>query len=124
MTATYDVTSDSGKVRLLISDTNVSDAFFQDAEIEAFLSLESDNIKMASALALEVFAANEVLVNKKITMLNLTVEADAVSKELRLIADRFRESALADMGFEIAQTPVSGSGYDEKALDDILKESS
>lgn len=60
MTATYDLTTDVGKVRLLIADTDVTpaaDAHFTDEELETFLELADDDIYIAAALALESWAA-------------------------------------------------------------------
>ena len=61
MAATYDLTTNVGKVRLMISDTDVTpatDAHFTDAEIEAFLTMASDSLLLASSYALEAWAAS------------------------------------------------------------------
>lgn len=122
MAATYDPATPLGLVRLLITDTNIEDPYFSDDEITAFLSAEGDNPKMAASLALVVLASNEVLVNKIIKMQELEIDSEAVSKELRQLSDRLRDSAIADMGFQIAETPVTGPGYDEKTVNDLLRE--
>ena len=60
MTATYDITTAVGQVRLVISDTDVTpstDAVFTDEELTYFLGLHSNNINLASADALEAWAA-------------------------------------------------------------------
>ena len=60
MTATYDLTTNIGKVRLKIADTDVTpatDAHFTDEEIQVFLDEADDDILIASALALESWAA-------------------------------------------------------------------
>jgi len=60
MTATYLITTNVGKVRLKIGDTDVSpasDAVFTDEELEYYLSLYSNNINLAAADALEAWAA-------------------------------------------------------------------
>ena len=57
---TYVLTTDVGKVRLLIGDTDVTpitDAQFTDAEIEAFLSMASNSLLLAASYALESWAA-------------------------------------------------------------------
>ena len=58
MAFTYDVTTDRGKVRLLISDTNAADYQFEDAEIDAFLTMADDSILLAASYALESWAAS------------------------------------------------------------------
>ena len=58
--ATYDLTNNVGKVRLVIGDTDVdpdSDAVFMDAEITYFLTVNSNNINLAAADALEAWIA-------------------------------------------------------------------
>ncbi len=60
MTATYDITTAVGKVRLVISDTDVTpatDAIFTDEELTYFLGLYSNNVNLAAADALEAWAA-------------------------------------------------------------------
>lgn len=58
MAATYDLATDIGKVRLLISDTDVAAAYFTDEEITAFLTMASDSVRLAAAYALEAWAAS------------------------------------------------------------------
>lgn len=57
MAHTYDLTTDIGKVRLLIGDTDITpttDAQFSDEEIQAFLDL-GGSILMAASKALEAW---------------------------------------------------------------------
>ena len=56
MTVTYDLSTNIGKVRLKIGDTVVADTQFSDEELQVFLDEASDNILLASALALESWA--------------------------------------------------------------------
>ncbi len=54
-TWTYVLTTNIGKVRLLIGDTDIdpiTDAQFSDEEIQVFLDTHSNNINLASAMAL------------------------------------------------------------------------
>lgn len=53
----YDITTDVGKVRLAIGDTNESDEVFTNTEIEYFLTTQSDNIDLAAAQAARAWAA-------------------------------------------------------------------
>ena len=57
-TTTYDIDTAVGKVRLTIGDTILTDAKFTNEEIDIFLSANSSNINMASAAALEAWAAS------------------------------------------------------------------
>ena len=58
MTVSYDITTDTGKVRLLISDTSLTSPHFTDEEIQAFLSMYPGSIRLPAAQALESWAAS------------------------------------------------------------------
>ena len=96
MAFTYDLTTDRGKVRLLCTDSVVAYEIFDDDEIDSFLTLESDNVKKAAALALETIASSEVLVQKRIRLLELTTDGPAESAELLKRAALLRAQADAD----------------------------
>ncbi len=57
MACTYDISTDRGKVRLLIGDTSTTSCHFPDTEIDAFLSMASGDLLMAASYALESWAA-------------------------------------------------------------------
>lgn len=57
MTFTYNLADSIGKVRLLISDTDVADAQFSDEEIQVFLTLASSSLLLAASYALESWAS-------------------------------------------------------------------
>lgn len=60
MTATYNITTVVGQVRLMIGDTDVhdaSDAVFTDEELTYFLTKHSNSVPLAAADALEAWAA-------------------------------------------------------------------
>lgn len=98
MPFTYDPTTDRGRVRLLISDVDTADTtrqFFDDAEIDAFLALNT-GVKRAAAAALSAMANNALLVDKKIRTQDLQTDAPAVSAELRAQAKALRGEADAD----------------------------
>lgn len=56
MAFTYDLTTDIGKIRLIISDKTAADYHFEDAELQFFLTSEG-SINLAAAGALESWAA-------------------------------------------------------------------
>lgn len=99
-----DFTTDVGKVRLLISDVDEAAFTFSDAEINAFLDLEGDDVRIAAAVALETLASNEALVFKKMRAERLLeVDGTAVAKALMERAAALREQASTDADtFEIA----------------------
>ena len=53
----YDITTNVGKVRLTIGDTDITAEVFTDAEITYFLTVNSNNISLAAADALEAWIA-------------------------------------------------------------------
>lgn len=105
---TYNPTTDAGKVRLLITDTNVLDEIFTDAEITTFLSTEisGGDIFLAAANAIETIARSEVLVQKVISLLDLTTDGSRVAAELRLGAQVLRQQAVAGLTIDWAENAV------------------
>jgi len=93
---TYDPTTSAGQVRLLAQDFDVEEPIFSDAEIAAFLSLNSDDVRYAAAQALEVIAANEVYVQKRIKILDLWTDGPREAEQLMKLAAQYREQANAN----------------------------
>lgn len=94
MAFTYDPTTDRGKVRLLIADTDSTRVIFQDADIDAFISMALDNnVKRAAAQALLSIAANEVYVQKRIRILDLSTDGPAEAEALRKMAEDLMNQA-------------------------------
>ncbi len=91
MSFTYDVTNDAGKVRLVITDTDVDNPLFQDDEIDAYLGLMGGSILLAAAQALDTIASSEALILKKVRLLDVTTDGPAVAKALRDHANKLRE---------------------------------
>ena len=57
MTATYNVTTDIGKIRLMIADTSIITPHFSDEELAFFLSLYPGSYRLPAAQALEAWAS-------------------------------------------------------------------
>lgn len=97
MAFTYDLATDAGKVRLVITDTDHDNEIFSDSEISTFLSLtavdSTNDINLASAVALETMAASEAIVQKKIKLLDLTTDGPAVATSLRASAKILRDQS-------------------------------
>lgn len=95
MSFTYDVTTQAGKVRLLCQDFDQSNPIFTDDEITAFLGLNpdgppNDQIRLGAAQALDVIAASEVYVHKRIRTLDLTTDGPSEAVQLRILAAELR----------------------------------
>lgn len=120
MAFTYVLSTDVGKVRLLIPDRDAANVLFQDEEVETFLVLEAANLKRATALALEAIASDEALVQKVIKTLNLETDgaktSDALLKRARLLRDQAGAADVAaDDGaglFDIAE--FAGNPFSER----------
>jgi hypothetical protein len=91
MTWTYDPTTDVGKVRLRISDTDTTRRILDDEDIEAFLEMSGDSVVLAAAMALESIAINEVLCLKVVNLMGAIVtDAASAAKQLLALAKSLR----------------------------------
>ena len=118
MTFTYDLAANSGLVRLLIPDVDEDNVLFQDAEIDAFLTLENNVVRLAAAQALDTLASSEVMILKVIKVLDVSTNGDRVGKELRERATALREQHEQGVGdpdgmFDIAEWVVDDFGARE-----------
>lgn len=100
MAATYDLTTDIGKVRLLINDTDVSNAHFTDEEITAFLDINS-SINIAAALALESWAASLTESAEKESIGDYSYSKKSASNKL-MLAKQLRENEANEPNFDTA----------------------
>jgi hypothetical protein len=95
-----------GQVRLLIPDTeqleNPADPtaeaayIFDDHQIQAFVSLYSNNVKRAAAQAKLVLATSEALINKVIRTADYNTDGAKLGAELREQAKQLRDEADKD----------------------------
>jgi hypothetical protein len=91
MTWTYDPTTNVGKVRLRISDTDTTRRILDDEDIEAFLEMSGDSVVLAAAMALESIAINEVLCLKVVNLMGAIVtDAASAAKQLLALAKSLR----------------------------------
>src|SRR5689334_19922240 len=90
---TVDPTTTIGMVRLLCTDLSETAPLLSDDQITALLTLESNNVRMAAAQALDIIASSEALVSMKIRTQDLQTDGPAVAAELRARAKSLREQA-------------------------------
>ncbi len=130
MAFNYDLATDAGKVRAIIPDTNIEAYVFEDAEIEAFLSMEGGGVKRAAALALETIARNEVMVLKVIRLLDLQTDGAATAREMRMQAGELRQQAKSDAdelagddrpAFDVAEMVIDGWQAEEYLVNSALR---
>jgi hypothetical protein len=101
-----DYSTSIGQVRLLIPDTeqlaNLADPtaspayLFNDSQIQAFLTLYSNNVKRAAAQAKLVLATSEALINKVIRTADYTTDGAKLGAELRAQAAELKAEADKD----------------------------
>lgn len=102
-TGQIDYSSPAGMVRLNITDVadNPADRLFTDDQLTAFLTMSGENVNRASARALRVIAASEVLVGKVIrTQAGTSTDGAKVSAELRALADTYETQAALEAAAE------------------------
>lgn len=105
MAFTFDPTTSRGKVRLLVSDTDdvtAANQVFTDAEIDAFLALESNDIYGAAAAACQSMAANASRsAIRYIAERILEIDRQKVPEHFRKLAQMYRERSIAAPGEEM-----------------------
>lgn len=131
MSDTYDPGTSPGRVRLLIADTQVAHEttrIFRDTEIAAFLTLESGSVMRAAALALESIAVSEVLIQKRIRVLELETDGPAEAAALRATAEAYRDRADAgagaevdEGGFAIAELVITPQQHVDRLIGETLR---
>lgn len=101
--STYDPSTNVGKVRLYIQDTDVSDAKFNDAEINVFITeAGSGKLRAAAGLALLTWAAGLARDDE-------SVKVGSWSGDRRDVAKKMREAAndyFAMDNFALAKKPA------------------
>jgi hypothetical protein len=99
--APVDLTSNIGRVRVLLGDTdptNVSAGYgtylyFSDNELTALLAMYNNEPRLTAARCLETIAGSQALLLKSWSSDDLSVRGDAIAKELREIAKQLRAEA-------------------------------
>ena len=122
-----DLATDRGKVRLLIQDDNETYEFFTDAKIDAFITIAGDMegrvVQNASAIALESWSSNQVLILKVVTLLDVEVDGSKVAAEMRARAAVLRADAItssSDAGFEVAEMALGHWSWIEQTVNEAL----
>ena len=107
-TAPPDMSSDVGKIRVLLGDTDPQNiisgvgeyTFFSDDELDAFLEMYGGNVKLATARCMETIAGSQVLLLKSWSSDDLSVNGDRITDSLRRVAAQLRAEALDEESSE------------------------
>ena len=133
MAFTFNLATDVGRVRLLIPDRVSTDPIFGDDEIETFLSLEGDDVRRATALALETAASDQTLTLKVVKLLDITTDGakvgDALLKRAALLrsqAAQAEQAALAEQAdagelFDVAEMVPNSFAWRERVWNEALR---
>lgn len=124
MAYTYDLTTNIGKVRMLIPDRTATRYVFEDDEIEAFLAMEDDVVKRGAALALETIASDQALTLKVMRLMDLQTDGASVARALMARATALREQSAAeeaDGGFDVAEMVVDQFSFRQRIYNEALR---
>ncbi len=97
MAYTYCLDNDIGKTRLLIADTDISDATFSDEEITFALDTEG-GLYLAAAMLLRVLAADQSRLAVRVSRSGVSEDLTQVAVQLRAQADAYTAKAGSDAG--------------------------
>lgn len=127
MAFTYDLTTDRGQLRLLITDVDYLNPIFQDNEVDFFLSHTAidggNDLNLAAAKALETIAASEALVQKKIELLDLKTDGPAVADSLRKAAALLREQSDSESDIDYIEQNLNVFTSRQILINDALRQS-
>jgi hypothetical protein len=114
MSFTYVLTTNIGKVRLKIADTDGTSFHFTDEEIQVFLDEASDDILLAAALALEAWAASlsESSTSEKIGDYAYTKKQ---TDNMLALAQRYRDASGSGPVVDYAEMDLAAIGEFEES---------
>lgn len=102
MAFTVDYSTDLGKVRALINDVDAANPGMEDAQIQAYLDLNDDDVTLAAVSAM-LATATRFSRMKKVKIMDLEVDGSIAARDLRAIAAQMRDDYLNDPDFDIAK---------------------
>ncbi|MCK5236324.1 MAG: hypothetical protein KAR06_04985 [Deltaproteobacteria bacterium] len=113
MTATYDISTDVGKVRLKSGDKDLTDIIFTDEEIEVFLANQGNDVNLAAAELLEAWAAEYTASPDSEKIGDYAYTQKIVDKMLKL-AQKLKDTASETPVLEWSEPDLTGlTGDDE-----------
>jgi hypothetical protein len=117
MTATYDLSSTAGKMRLLLGDTDLTAVTLTDEELTGIYQLTStlneasegyEILLLSCAMALDSIAAKAAIISNDIVLGSLTLADRYKVQELRAMAKQFRQAVEEMPAFAISEENLSG----------------
>ena len=129
MSFTYSLSTDNGKVRLWIQDTNSASYAFSDEEIAVILSDNSNDIRQTAACMLFILASSKAKLAKLKSAGKYSEDSRSIAKELREQAQAILDGAnepyfdVAEQTFGSLTRPDEGSQEREYIERDDLRNS-
>ncbi|MDP9820388.1 hypothetical protein [Nocardioides massiliensis] len=122
--STYNLGEPAGKVRLLLNDV-AAPWVFSDDEIEAFLDMEGDNVKLAAAQAIDTNADDQLLASKVLRTQDVTTDGAKLADSMRRRAAALRaqaadETADDEDSFFFGVVNLEGSLHPERTQYPVL----
>ncbi|GAG95652.1 unnamed protein product [marine sediment metagenome] len=110
MACTYDITTDRGKVRLIINDTaSPTGCIFSDLEIDTFLAMHAGSVNLAAAEALGAWAAKYTLLPDSEKIGDYAYTQKIIANMNKLKTELEDKEAKAPI-LEISEPDLSGLG--------------
>lgn len=94
--------------------------FFTDTNLQAYLDAEGDDYR-AAAQALDTWATNAAMVQRKIKLLDLETDGPAVAESLRDHAKTLRQQSASLASVDWAEMVVDDFGYRQRIWDEYLR---
>ena len=116
MAFTYDPTTSRGKVRLLVADTDEetqTNQIFTDAEVDAFLVLENNEVHTAAAAACESIAASTARSAIAWKALNESIDKKSIPDLFMKLATKYRKRAALGVSEEVDSFDYTLSQFGE-----------
>lgn len=90
---TLDASTNIGKVRYLVNDVVAASYVLSDTQINAFLSMHSNDLFLTAAQCMMAIASSRALLAKRKSAGNYTEDLTAIARECREAAALFKEQA-------------------------------
>jgi len=121
MTATYDLTTNIGKIRLNTFLDDTDNPIFQDEELQALYDQEG-HIKLAAARVYSIVAGREALIQKVITNMGLTTDGAKLGTEFRAQAKALRDEVKQEQADQDSASDATGWDIGEMVVDENYTE--
>lgn len=124
MAFTYDLSTDRGKTRLKIRDTDTADAtrqLFNDEEIDFFVTEAVNDLNLAAAGALDAIAANAALLAKAQKIGDYSIDSKAMAAAVMKVAAHYRSLSEEAPAFGFAEQTLSAFSWNEIVINELQR---